>query len=176
MQNMRNSPSNYFVSYCYIADKKLKSINMRIFRKVFGALPYLVFLVTIIASCNREQTVDLKKDEDVRQEVFKQILNDEELFKEFLTQMEDSRRSVEWMSANRPMMRKLYSRRQVQAMMQENPEVLDSIMQGMMTSMQRDTTRMRKRMWQSWSRRIERDTVMYRQMKERFQKHEEGRN
>src|SRR5690606_4326319 len=144
--------------------------------KKFYSLLFLLFFVVLISGCDRAQDVDLKDDVETRQDVFDQILNDEELFTEFVGQMRESDQSMEWMRANRPMMRSMYSRRQVQALMRENPETLDSLMEGMMTSMQKDTTRIRQRMRQNWFRMMEEDTMFNRQMQERFRERRGGQN
>jgi hypothetical protein len=144
--------------------------------KQSGVLLFIFLFAGFFMACDREQDVDLKEDEVVRQDVYNQILNDEELFNEFIDQMRNSSRSMDWMMANRPMMRNMYSHRQVQTMMQQDPEVLDTLMQGMMSNMPRDTTRMHQRMRKNWFRMMERDTIMYRQMQERFQQRNGNNN
>ncbi len=140
-------------------------------------LLFAFFAMAIFSACEQQRDIDLKEDVETRKEVYSQILNDEELFNEFMDEMRESRRSMQWMHANRPMMRNMYSRRQVQAMMQENPEALDSLMQGMMSTMQGDTTRMNRRMRQNWLDLMERDTTLYRQMQERYrQREKQSRN
>lgn len=149
---------------------------MTTFKQIPGVL-LLIFLVAGLSlACDRDQDVDLKKDEAVKRSVYNQILNDEELFNEFMDQMRNSRRSMDWLRANKPMMRNMYSHRQVQAMMKQDPEVLDSLMQGMISHRLRDTTLMHQRMRQNWFRMMERDTALYRQMKERFQQRRENLN
>lgn len=149
---------------------------MKTLKQKPGVLLFIFLFAGFFLACEGEQGVDLKEDEAVRQDVYNQILNDEELFNEFIDQMRNSSRSMDWMRANRPMMRNMYSHRQVQAMMQQDPEVLDTLIEGMMSNMQRDTTRMHQRMRQNWFRMMERDTVMYRQMQERFQQRRGNRN
>lgn len=149
---------------------------MEIFKNNFRVPLLIFFSAVIFTACDQQRTLDLKEDEATKQDVYNQILGDEELFNEFIEQMRESNRSMEWMRANRPMMRNMYSHRHVQAMMQENPEVLDSLMQGMMSTMHSDSTRMHQRMRQNWFRMMERDTLMYRQMQERLQQNREAQN
>lgn len=139
-----------------------------------------LLLISLFFACDdRERGIDLQENEENREEVYQQILNDEELFSEFMNEMRESRRSMEWMASDRPMMRNMYGRQQVQSMMKNHPEMMDSVMQEMMT-MHWDTTRMhrnpqmRQRMMQNMMRMMEQDTAMYREMQERMQENRTG--
>ena len=127
-----------------------------------------IMLSALFASCEeREQEINLAENEAQRQEVYDQILSDEELFNEFMGEMTE----------NRDMMRNMYTREQVEASMMADPEVMDSVLVGVYAVMEKDSMLMRnperrERMMQNMTRMMERDTAMYMEMQERM---EEGR-
>jgi len=137
----------------------------------------LLFLLLTLNSCDNEQDVDLAEDPELRNDVYNQILSDQDLFNEFLAEMRESEKSLEWMRENKPMMRNMYSRNQVRGMMRNQPEVIDSLMEGMYRTMEEDTTlfrrnpQMHQRMMQHMMMMMERDTAMYGQMQRRMQQH-----
>lgn len=141
----------------------------------------MLFFLFTLSSCDNEPDVDLAEDPELRNDVYNQILNNEELFTEFMTEMRQSDTSMQWMRQNKPMMRNMYGRNQVRSMMRNNPEVIDSLMQGMMTTMEQDTTmfrrnpQMHQRMMQHMMMMMDRDTAMYDQMQQRMQERRKGK-
>lgn len=133
------------------------------------------FLVIILWGCDNDKKVDLSEDPEQREEVYEQILNDKDMFNEFMNKMRENDQSMKWMANHKPMMRNMYGRNQVRHMMQNNPEAMDSIMVGMMLMVEQDTTmfhrnpEMHQRMVQHMMIMMDRDTAMYRQMQERMQ-------
>ncbi len=132
----------------------------------------------LLTGCDADDRPDLKEDPEERQEVYQQILNDEQLFSEFIDEMRKNDQSMEWMQASRPMMRNMYGRRHMQQVMANHPEVIDTmLMEGMMmqrdTSMYRRNPEMQRRMVEHMLIMMERDTSMYRQMQERMQNREQ---
>ncbi|MCY2687646.1 hypothetical protein [Salinimicrobium sp. TH3] len=127
-----------------------------------------IMLSALFASCEeREQEINLAENEAQRQEVYEQILSDDELFNEFMEEMTEDRN----------MMRNMYTRKQVEASMMADPEVMDSVLIGVYAVMEQDSMLMRnperrERMMQNMTRMMERDTAMYMEMQERM---EEGR-
>lgn len=119
-----------------------------------------LLLITSIA-CNRE--VDLKENEQLKEEVFGQILNDEELFMDFTRTMREDGNAMQWMRENQPMMQDFYGGKEMQNMMRGNPEMRQHMMDNMMQMMM-DTTfmpsnnQMRQQMRQNLWRMMERDT------------------
>ncbi|MGB7786218.1 MAG: hypothetical protein WBL27_08970 [Salinimicrobium sp.] len=146
----------------------MKTLQL-LFKTGLGALLFLLFLT----SCDRD--VDLKEDEALRDNVYEQILSDQELFNEFMEEMRESDMPMTWMSQHKPMMRNMYSRNQVRRMMQNNPEVIDSLMQNMVVMMEQDSTmfrrnpQMHRRMMQHLMMMMQRDTAMYGQMQQMMQ-------
>ncbi len=147
----------------------MKKLNFKI--PVLYMLPLFLFS---LLSCDSDDRIDLAEDPEEREAVYQQILNDEQLFTEFMNEMRENDQSMQWMRSDRPMMRNIYGRRHMQQVMANHPEVIDTMMmQGMM--MQQDTTmyrrnpEMQRRMIEHMIIMMERDTSMYRQMQERMQ-------
>ena len=143
----------------------MNNLTNQIRLTVFGLLSLLFF------SACEEERIDLKEDTDQKNEVFNQILNDEELFAQFMDAMRGNENTMEWMRNHRGMMRNFYGRNQVRHMMRNEPEVMDSLMKGMIMFYDRDSTmkespEWRKRMRQHMMLMMERDTVMYEQMRQ----------
>lgn len=131
-----------------------------------------LLLVFSFSSCdNDDRVVNLSDNPEAREGVYEQILNDEQLFGEFMNELRENRRSMEWMDSNRPMMNRLYGGERMHNMMRRNPQMRDSMMQGMFNSMERDTAmkatpQMRERMLRHMSIMMERDTSFARQLKQ----------
>lgn len=141
----------------------MRNLNKLIITAFSGLL-----LMTCIACNNSEtasfQEIDLKRNEQLKERVFEQILNDEELFNDFTGKMRENSQAMQWMRENRPMMQNFYGGKQMQDMMRRNPEMRENMMQNMMRMMERDTTRMnpemREQMLENMMRMMARDTVM----------------
>lgn len=155
----------------------MKNLNKLIITAFSGLL-----LMTCTACNNSEaasfQEVDLKKNEQLKEKVFKQILNDEELFTDFISKMREERQAMQWMRKNQPMMQDFYGRRQMQDMMRMHPEMRQNMMQNMMQMMERDTAfmprtpQMRQQMMQNMLKMMERDTTrMNPEMREQMLEH-----
>lgn len=148
----------------------MKNLKMRI------PLILSLLLGTCLFMACEDERVELAENPEQREEAFDQILNDEDLFNDFMNKMRENDQSMQWMASHRPMMRNMYGRNQVHNMMRNNPEVMDSVMQGMMIMFEEDTTmihrnpKMHQRIVQHMMIMVDRDTAMYRQMQERMQK------
>ncbi len=143
----------------------MKNFNLTKLAVVMGIMVSAIFI-----SCEeREQEINLAENEAQRQEVYDQILSDEELFNEFMGEMTE----------NRDMMRNMYTREQVEAMMLADPDIIDSVVVGMYSVMERDTMmrqnpERRERMMRNMMNMMERDTAMHRMMQERMQERHMG--
>lgn len=150
----------------------MKILNQQI-RLTFCGLVCLF----LFSACEEER-IDLKENTEQRNEVFNQILEDEELFTQFMDEMRGNENTMDWMRNHRGMMRNFYGKKQVTHMMRNKPEVMDSVMQGMIMFYDRDTSMQgspewRNRMRQHMMIMMERDTVMYKQMQEQMQQKSE---
>lgn len=155
----------------------MKNLNKLIVAAFSGLL-----LMTCVSCGNSEaasyQEIDLKKNEQLKEKVFEQILNDEELFNDFTSKMRGNSQSMQWMRENRPMMQNFYDGKQMQNMMRRNPEMRQKMMQNMMQMMESDTTfmprnpQMRQQMMQNMLKMMERDTTrMNPEMREQMLEH-----
>lgn len=135
---------------------------------------FLVFTF-FFASCDNDvEVANLSENPEAREDVYEQILNDEQLFGEFMNELRENRQSMEWMDSNRPMMNRLYGGERMHNMMRRNPQMRDSMMQGMFSSMERDTTmratpQMQERMLQHMRIMMERDSSFARQLRQMVQ-------
>lgn len=121
------------------------------------------FLFTsFLLSCDyRPQDVDLREDEELREDVYHQILNDEELFSEFLRELSENPRSLEQMVDDPEIGRYMYSLENLRKMMQNDPVLIDTIH----TRMQQDPL-MRRRMFDNMQREMGTDTARDHEMQE----------
>lgn len=148
-------------------------MKARIFK--FSTFSGLLLLFLFFASCdNDDRVVNLTDNPEAREDVYEQILNDEQLFGEFMNELRENRQSMEWMDNNRPMMNRMYGKERMNSMMRRNPQMRDSMMQGMISSMEMDTSmratpQMRKRMLQHMSLMMQRDTAFARQLQQMVQ-------
>ncbi len=132
-----------------------------------GMILCTVFMTAFVSCEEQEQEIDLAENEMQKQEVFEQIINDEELFVEFMAEVRD----------NHQMMRNMYTREQVEAMMMADPEIIDVVLTDIYAVMEQDTMLMqnperRKRMMKNMTVMMQRDTAMYREMQRRMQESE----
>ncbi len=144
----------------------MKNLNQTVIFTFIGLL-----LMASIACDNSRETeeVDLKENEELKENVFNQILNDEELFTEFTTEMRE----------NRLAMRRFSSGGHMREMMRGNPEMHQQMMQNMTEMMENDTTmrpnpEMRRQMMQNMMRIMKQDTAMQNRMRQMM--HEQNMN
>lgn len=131
----------------------------------------LLFIFVFTSCDNDNRPVNLSEDPLARENVFEQILNDEELFREFMNELRENDTSLQWMTENRPMMSRMYGGENMHRMMRNNPQMRDSMMQGMFMGMESDssmrpTPQMRERMLSHMRIMMERDTAFARELQE----------
>ncbi len=141
--------------------------------KLFGKSFFgLILILLFMNSCEQEKEVNLAEDEELRNDVYEQILSNEALFTEFMEEMRASDKPMEWMSRHKPMMRNMYGRNQMQRMMRNNPGTMDSLMQNMMVMMEQDSSmirrnpQMRQKIMRHMMMIMQRDTAAYNQMQQ----------
>ena len=125
------------------------------------ATVFVVLLLTIMfASCKTDKDeIVLSENEELREDVYQQILNDKKIFDEFMDEMRENEQSMGWMMENRPMMQRAYGNPQMNDMMRSFPDMRHSMMQSMMNMMQQDTA-----IFNQMHRMMEQDTMMYNRM------------
>ena len=120
-------------------------------------------------SCEDEEP--LIEDEEERAEVFQEILSNEQLFNAFINEMSENPQSLEWAHSSESMRRNLYSTAQLQTMLEEDPQMRDSLMQLIVVVMEEDTAmqhspQMRDRMIRHLDMMMEKDTALAQDLRE----------
>ena len=95
---------------------------------------FVFFLTAGLASCNNPETVslDLKGNEDQKEAAFRQILNDEELFNEFMNTMMQETRAMQWMMEDGDFVHHMFNDENLDYMMQHNHRFNSETMRNMM--------------------------------------------
>lgn len=138
----------------------MKNINPKI-----ATVFIVLLLASILTSCDTEKDeIRLSESEELREDVYQQILSDKTYFDEFMEEMRENEQSMEWMMANRPMMQRAYGNPQMNNMMQNYPEMRQGMMRSMMKMMQQDTL-----LYNQMQRMIQQDTMMYNHMQRMMQ-------
>ncbi len=107
-------------------------------RPIVKGVLVIAFFVFHLFNASAQQ-VDLKQNEQLKNDVYQQILNDSSLFNDFINEMRQNEQSMEWMRANRLMMGRMYNQGQMQRMMQNNPEMRQQMMRNMKNMMKKDS-------------------------------------
>ncbi|WP_029035180.1 hypothetical protein [Salinimicrobium terrae] len=154
---------------------------MKYLRLRITSIVYVLLFAFLLSACeNDAQEIDLKQNEVQRSAVYDQILDDEELFTEFINRMHQNDQAVNLMVSHRDMMQQMYNQEHMEMMMQEHPNMMGAMMQHMMSAMQQDNTMMRQnpqirqQMMQNMMNMMDQDSVMYNEMEQRMQHHHMG--
>ena len=133
----------------------------------------LLLLFSIFTSCDEdeEKVPDLTGNPEAREEIYEQILSDEQLLSEFINDMGENEMAMENFNNNPMMTKRMYGGDRMHRMMRNNPQMRDSMMQGIMMGMERDTThrptpQMRERMLQHIQMMMQRDSTFAREARE----------
>ena len=118
-----------------------------------------VLLTSLVIACASTQDsnddYDLTNNQQLKEQAFHQILNNHELFNDFMNEMMQNQQSMQWMMGQNQMMRYMYNPGHMQYMMQKNPD-------------------MRGHMTEGWMNLMQQDTSVYNQMYEMMQQHHMG--
>ena len=74
-------------------------------------------LLPMSCTIKNSREVDLKKDEELREVIFNQIINDQELFNEFMIASMENQNTMHWMMDNQTFMHSMFSGRNFNYMM-----------------------------------------------------------
>lgn len=119
--------------------------------KVFlsGSAFVLLFAVIFISGCSNQQNrnkIDITKNIALRDQVYQQILNNNDLFNEFMTQMMGNNNAMNWMMGNQNMMQSVFSKDHLNYMMNHQNKYGYGMMENMMGVIKSDTAMIRQ--WQ----------------------------
>jgi hypothetical protein len=122
-------------------------MKTRVFLK--GSAFILFFAVFFFSGCSNQQSakkVDLSKNVALKNEVYLQILNNNDLFNEFMTQMMGNTNAMNWMMGNQEMMQSVFSKDHLNYMMNHQNKYGYGLMENMMGVIGNDTAMLRQ--WQ----------------------------
>jgi hypothetical protein len=102
----------------------------------------IVTMIFFVAGCNNvnKQQIDLKANEEQREEAFNQILNNQELLNEFMNEMMSQPTSMHWMMENENFVNHMFNQDNLNYMREHNSELDNHMMNNMMYMMERDTS------------------------------------
>ncbi len=75
----------------------------------FSFLFILLALFPMGCTIQNSREVDLKKDEELREVIFNQIINDQELFNEFMIETMENENTMHWMMDNQTFMHSMFT-------------------------------------------------------------------
>lgn len=101
----------------------------------------LVLTVTgFVINSDTNGSNDLTKNTKLKNDVFGQIINNRELFTDFMNDMMQHPQSMQWMMNNQGMMQYMFSDNHLGYMMHNNSYMRQMMMQNMMNTIQSDST------------------------------------
>jgi hypothetical protein len=109
----------------------------------------LIVVMTSISGCSNQQNknnFDISKNSALRDTVFNQILNNNNLFNGFMSRMMENNNAMNWMMGNEGMMQSVFSKDHLNYMMNHQSRSAYGMMENMMGVIKGDTTMMRQ--WQ----------------------------
>jgi hypothetical protein len=117
----------------------MMSVNRIITSILIGLL-----LTTLIIACsntgNSSDNIDLTKNSQLKEQAFDQILNNQDLFNDFMDHMMKNQQSMQWMMGQNQMMQYMFNPDHMQFMMQQNSGMRQHMMEGWMNTMQQDSS------------------------------------
>jgi len=101
-------------------------------------------LMMTASSCNNQEdaTINLRENEDQKEEVFDQILNDDVLFNDFINSMMLEDNTMQWMMEDGEFMHHMFSGDRIDYMMQHNRWFNSDSMRNIMQEYYNDSTMM----------------------------------
>lgn len=117
---------------------KTKSLKSKI---VFFLSVIIVISITgFVANTDKNKSIDPTKNTELKKDVFNQIINNSELFTEFMNDIMQSSQSMQWMMNNEGMVKYMFSGDHLGYMMHHNPGMNQMMMRNMMNTIQADST------------------------------------
>lgn len=106
----------------------------------FLSLLLVLAITSFVTEPGKTDSKDLTKNPELKNDVYNQILNNKELFTEFMNDMMQNSRSMEWMMDNGGMMNYMFSGDHLGYMMRHNSGMNQMMMQNMMHTIASDST------------------------------------
>ena len=142
---------------------------------IFKYLTATGIMLILITGCEPEPRINLVQNDALREDVFMQIIQNEELFNEFIEETRQDEQAMNWMVSQGPVMPDAWGQDRMRSMIQENPEFVDSLMLNMTRVMESDTSllqnrpQIHRRMMNHLLSVVEQDTALWNEMQRRME-------
>ena len=94
-----------------------------------------LFVMLLIYGCTGKSTttgnMDLAQNESQRNEAFNQIMQNRDMMHDFMNQVWQNQQAMHWMMQDTSFMGHMFNRENVSYMMDQNPSLMDAMMQNM---------------------------------------------
>ncbi len=104
-----------------------------------GMFMLALFVAFFAISCDNNDNVDLVNNEEQRQEAFNQILNNQKVYNDFMTEMRSNPQAMNWMMENRDFTNEMFRDENLNYMNEHNPGMNNMMMNHMTNRMDSDT-------------------------------------
>ncbi len=104
---------------------------------------FILFLILTLGSISAgvgKDNIDLTKDNELRNEVFQQIISNKDLLYKFMNSMMNNQQSMYWMMENGGMMQQMFNQNNLQYIMSHNMNMSNYMFNHMMLAAQNDST------------------------------------
>ncbi len=104
---------------------------------------FILFLILTLGSISAgvgKDNIDLTKDNELRNEVFQQIISNKDLLYKFMNSMMNNQQSMYWMMENGGMMQQMFNQNNLHYIMSHNMNMSNYMFNHMMLAAQNDST------------------------------------
>ena len=125
-----------------------------------------IFILALVAGilftqCETEpDDIDLENNPELREEVFEEILNNQEVYNEFVEKMRQNTTAMGWTMDNQEFTRDMFREENMKRIREHNPDADRQMMDNMVTRMEEDTAVAKEMNRRMQERRLFHDDVM----------------
>ncbi|HYW95100.1 MAG TPA: hypothetical protein VE870_05905 [Bacteroidales bacterium] len=113
-------------------------------KKSVLCIPFIFSFILFTGGCSYKNdassNINLIQNQAQKEEAYNQILQNENLFNDFMQQMAGRPRSMEWMMQDPSVMNRMFTTENFSYMMNHNPELHQQMMTNMMYMFQNDSS------------------------------------
>jgi lipopolysaccharide biosynthesis regulator YciM len=117
---------------------------------IFYSLPFFLFIF-LFSACEQElefEADELRASPELQQDVFNLIASDQDMLNNFFGTLSQQPQEMQQLVNNQQFLQQAFSEQNLQTMLQQNPQMLETMMSNLMSAVQADTT-MQQRMRQN---------------------------
>jgi hypothetical protein len=117
---------------------------------IFYSLPFFLFIF-LFSACEQElefEADELRASPELQQEVFNLIASDQDMLNNFFGTLSQQPQEMQQLVNNQQFLQQAFSEQNLQTMLQQNPQMLETMMSNLISAVQADTT-MQQRMRQN---------------------------